>query len=237
MHARIVKWAVPALLLMSGISGSVAAETLFFEGFEDGWDPYTNQNETGLDFWTSSAGVSTDLAGDGISALLTAATDPYYERLYRPLDVGTGTLTLEFDFLNALSDPTYEGTGFAFAGIYFVNSLASFEPGVSFDGLLVALDLEGADEYPHADATLSASSIGGDWQHYSITFSNPYTYIIPAFDLTSSSTTTDAFYRIDNIRISGTTLVPAPPAVCLAGLGMAGCWILRRLSRRSRSKS
>jgi len=218
------------LVLAAGISLNAWAGTLFLEEFEGG-----------LTGWTYTSGVSTGPtipASDGDSALLTAATDPYYDRLYRPLNVGMGTLTLEFDFLSSLDGPGYEGNVESFAGLYFVNDLSAFIPGEpsTYEDLLGTLVVGSTSANPQNGGTVGSSTIGGDWQHLTISFMNSYTYIVPTFDLGSSDQTTDAFMRFDNVRISGDSVapVPAPPAVYMAGIGMMACLVLGRMRRRRR---
>jgi hypothetical protein len=228
-------WALTRIVagvgLAVGLCGSVWADTLFLEEFEGG-----------LTDWTFSANVSTGSVspGDGDSAVLTdVSLQDAYSFLYRPLSVGTGTLTLEFDFLNGLhsdDDPqTPYGNDESFVGLYFVDDLGAFVPGITYDDLLPLLLLPGNTTDPLSGGVVTNNAtIGGDWQHYSITFSNPYTFIIPYFDLNSSIPFTDASFRIDNVRISNdaATPIPLPRAAYMVGMGMIGCIVLAGLRRR-----
>ncbi|MCC6694760.1 MAG: PEP-CTERM sorting domain-containing protein [Candidatus Hydrogenedentes bacterium] len=206
---------------------------------------FTEDFSDGMTGWTIVGDViaATATPPDGFSASLydgpagTPGNDPNtYSAFYQALNLGPGTFTLEYDFLSELSDnQLYESTlDEHFAWLAFSNSGGTFVLGDIPDDMLSLQGLT-ADSESFFGGTVTASSIGGDWRHYTVSFTTAYSWIIPAFDLNGLNRIGgDSTMWIDNIHIyNEETPIPEPASALLLGVGGLVCWAARSRRRSS----
>lgn len=203
------------------------ADTLFEEDFEGG-----------LGTWGHSSGVSigTDSPSDGNTADIVDTEDSNY--LYYSINLGIGTFTLDFDFLNAISSGiSYEGSlDTVFVGLRYTND-DTYDLSSSYHDPLSLYYSEPATPYEdNFGGTITPNTtIGGDWQHYSTTFTSYDQYtVLTVFVDGYNGTAEDSLFRIDNIVITGDSVTPVPePATGIVfGLGALGLCLSSRIRRR-----
>lgn len=149
----------------------------------------------------------------------------------------SGQYTLEFDFLNRLSGnvPNLTFPDAFFASLYFANDLNQFDltNGV-FDDAQALFDLDYSG-VANNQGLLSTSGKGGDWQHFSMVFTNLYNFVIPVFELFGlNGMDGDSLVSIDNVTLNASTppshAVPEPTSLLL---WLVGIPLLRKQSRRT----
>ena len=79
-----------------------------------------------------------------------------------------------------------------------------------------------------------ASSLGGNWQHFSATFNNTHQFIIPTFEFMDfNNIDNDSQVWIDNVQLSANAPPPAPePSTgLLFFMGVATAVLLQRRTK------
>jgi hypothetical protein len=192
--------------------------------------PTNGDFANGLVGWSTVGDVTTNnqevVLGDN------GATDSL---LYQALALAPGQYNLEFDYLNGLSS-VLPNLGFLdtfFASLYFINDVNQLDIlGGGFDAFTPLFDLD-ANGVTNLTGSVGASSKGGNWQHYSLTFQNSFNYVVPAFELLEQNqVNADSTVRIDNVTIDAASVViPEPGTLLLVASGLL--FIGRMVRRRS----
>ncbi len=189
---------------------------------------------TNGDFANGLTGWSTlgDVTADNQEAVLgdNGATDSL---LYQAVALAPGQYSLQFDFLNDLS-PVLPNLGFLdtfFASLYFINDVSQLDIlGGGFDAFTPLFDLD-ANGVFNLTGSVGASSKGGNWQHYALTFPNSFNYVVPPFELLEQNfINADSTVRIDNVSIE-LSAVPEPGTLLLVSSGLL--FIGRMIRRRA----
>ena len=232
MKERLSMRMILVVALLAGFNGIAWADTLFSEDFE-----------SGLTGWDFSSDVSTSAAspGDGDSAFIGDTGSLGLNYLDRAIHLGPGTYTLEFDFLAGISSatPQYFGVDSAFVGFRYVDSIVGYDFWTSsFDDSLSLYYSEPATstEDINGGTVTPNTTIGGGWQHYSISFTSSYQYSVLAFIVDGANgIDNDSYLRVDNIQILGdaSTAIPEPSTALMFGMGAIGCWLMSRRQRRA----
>jgi hypothetical protein len=185
----------------------------------------------GLNSWTTHGDVT---AATGAAVLGDDAAT--HSVLYQLVDWPMGSFSLEFDFQNNLSLDHPAGTfsDAFFASLYTTDHPETFDPDHGgFDSAVGLFDMDANGIYHvNANATITASPLGGTWFHYSGTLSNPSGTVIPYFEeFDLNFVNADSWVGIDNVQMQ---LVPEPTALGLAATG-ALAFLFRAWRRRGRA--
>jgi len=204
---------IPSVLVVF-IAGTLAAAAAFSNA------DFSN----GLSGWSTEGSVSTANGAAIISD--SGATD---SALYQPIAWPAASFTLEFDFRSDLSPTFSQGTlpDVAFASIYFTDDPQSFDPdNGGYDSSVSLFDFDAFGTY-NLTGTISASDLGSEWSHYSVTLANSSTYIIPYFEVHDLNfQDADSSFQLDNFR-----LVPEPSTLSLAAAGAVAVLVRGRRRR------
>lgn len=184
--------------------------------------------DDGLDGWSVEGDVLTETG----SAVL-GDDGSIYSLLFQGANTSNGMYTLELDFANLLSDgePSTESFAFLdtfFMSLYFIDDLSLFdlELGV-YDHSIALLDMDATGVFS-SGGTITGSTLGPDWAHFSMTFENNYNYVIPTFELLDLNfVDNDSQVFLDNIILSP---VPEPSTLVLLASGL----LMGALRRRRR---
>lgn len=189
----------------------------------------------GLGSWNTSGDVTS------VSEATLGDNGEIYSYLYQAVALAPGQYIIEFDFLNLLSsdlatDPNAFPDAF-FASLYFTNDLSSFDLlGTVPVDVMPLVDLESAGPVNVA-GVLSPSAVGPDWTHFSMAFTNNFSYVIPTFELLDFNfASDDSAVSLDNVSITldpAVVPVPEPATMTLLGMGLAGCFLKRKRSAKS----
>ena len=193
----------------------------------------TNGNfSAGLSDWTTQGDVS------AASAATLGDDGEIYSLLFQPVALAPGQYQFEFDFQNLLSaDPGTDPNAFPdafFASLYFINDLPSFDlAGSVFDDALPLLDADSSGPVALAGVLSPSVAIPG-WTHYTLDFTNNYSYVIPVFELLDFNIVSgDSAVNLDNVSITQPTgVVPEPATLTLLAMGLAGCLASRKRNPR-----
>ena len=203
------------------IAGMLLVGAMCLAAFPCGATVINGDFSAGLTGWTSVGDVQ------GVTDAVLGDTNADYSLLFQGVALTPGSYCLDFDFLNGLSSDVPVGT-FAFpdtffASLYFINDLPSFDlNGSVFDGVDALMDLD-ASGPSNVNGTLSASSLGSEWTHFSYHFTNNYAYVIPTFELFNfNGISSDSQVRLDNVAISECAVVPEPATMTLSAMGLLG---------------
>jgi len=192
--------------------------------------PVNGDFSAGLTSWTADG----DVTSAGGEAILSDTTQgcALCSRLYQGVGLATGMYTIEFDFLNSLSDivPDFFAPDMFFASLYFANDLSAFDiDNAGFDAVTALLDADYLADVAVA-GSLSASAKGAEWTHYTFSFQNNFNFVIPVFELIDfNGLTADSQFRIDNVTITAQgAVVPEPATVLLLLMGLGVVGVLSR---------
>ena len=185
---------------------------------------------SGLDGWTTEGDVSK--TGDEEAAL--GDDNKPWSALYQPIKLAPLTYTIEFDFLNNLSGVVPAGTFLDtfYASLYFINDITQFHLlSLQYDESQPLADMDANGVFNDYGGSIVSSAKGGEWQHFSMSFYNAYTYVIPTFELSDFNfIDKDSQVFIDNVRINP---VPEPATILLLGAGLAGLGGFVRKKKRT----
>ena len=203
-----------SLTLILGASG-LAGATLLNGDFS-----------SGLASWEYGGSVTGTTTGE---ATFSDNNIYYYSFLYQQANFAPGSYTLEFDYQIQMLGSASSGTfnDLFSASLYFANDTTS-----------INLQDPHYPIFPNSAISIglfSKDNNGGNtgWQHYSITFSNADSYIIPTFELLDLNyIDNDSSVLIDNVSITESAPVPEPATLLLFGGGLLGLFGIRRIRSR-----
>jgi hypothetical protein len=172
--------------------------------------------DAGLTGWSTYGPVSVD-GGN----LVLADDGPAPSGAWQVVDTPGLRSRLEFEILGSLSNYTpQEPFGFPdifSASVLLLDDPTGFDPRTATGFLalsVVSLDADGPFDVA---ASISASSLGGDWLHVALEFDSPTSYIAPTFELFELALQGgDSEVRIDDVVL---TAVPEPATATLLLLG------------------
>ncbi|MBC8413113.1 MAG: PEP-CTERM sorting domain-containing protein [Nitrospira sp.] len=183
---------------------------------------------SGLTGWTIINNV-TETSGEAILNDSNGIT-----ALYQGAALAAGNYTIEFDFLNQMSSSSlvHPFTFFDtfFASLYYINDINTFNlTTLTFDGEAALFDMDHTGNF-NVNGTITASSKGGSWEHFSTSFVNNFNYAIPTFELFEINFANgDSSLNIDNVEIAANVApIPEPSTLLLTAGGIIGFTYLRR---------
>jgi hypothetical protein len=176
----------------------------------------------GLSDWTTQGDVS------ATSVATLGDNGEIYSSLLQPVALAPGQYQFEFDFQSLMStDPGTDPSAFPdafFASLYFINDLPSFDlAGSVFDDAMPLLDVDVSGPVAIAGVLSPSVAIPG-WTHYTMDFTNNFSYVIPVFELLDFNIVSgDSAVNLDNVSITQPTgVVPEPATLTLVVLGLVG---------------
>ena len=148
-----------------------------------------------------------------------------------------GMYNIDFDFKNDLSDvpeppppPPFAFPDTFFATLLFRDDKTLPDYNDCYESMPM-FDLDAGGVFNNF-GTISPSSEGDDWLHFSMAFENMYAYVFPGFDLFDwNHIDDDSQVQVANVCISQ---IPIPPALLLLGSGLIG--IIGLLRRRAKTR-
>jgi len=191
--------------------------------------PTNGDFSSNLASWTSTGPVIVQ----GGEAVL--GDDAGGSSLLQPVGLAPGDYTIEFDFLNALAGLNPSADFFTFPDVFFASLYFSNTPAFDLLSLplpgLALFDLDASGPY-NAAGLITQSPKGGEWQHFSLIFSNVHPFAVPVFELFDLDfEQANSIVRLDNIVISGGAgEIPEPGTLLLLS---AGAFALLRKKKSS----
>jgi hypothetical protein len=124
---------------------------------------------------------------------------------------------------------------FAFPDATFVSAILSDEqvsdpiaPPAS-SSTLPLMDAYGASVEDVWDGSITSSSKGQGWEHYSVVVLINTNYFVPVFDLLDSNYIfADSMFLVDNVSLSASAEIPEPSTLLLSLLGLSGLAMRKR---------